>query len=126
MNNDELNTFLAREVMGWHIGTIITRFSKEVIECYKDKNDKAVMLIQGWHPTTDIAQAMMCTEKWCDDAGGHYSLEGGFEGSGEFVYHVVLKKWNPRSQSHKRYTGEGTKELAICLALYESKKGGEK
>lgn len=125
MNNDELNTFLAGEVMGWY---------KDPLGSWWDKREdkfSGYMWLAGkklfplWHPTTDIAQAMMCAEKWCDDAGGHYSLEGGFDGNGEFVYRAVLTKWNPRSQSHKRYIGEGTKELAICLALYEAVKGGE-
>ena len=119
MDNETLDCFMA-ELMG-----LFSARDVDGTVCYF-KRGKWYCDEDGWNPTTDIAQVMECAEKWCDDTGGHYKLEGGIDGSGEFVYRAVLTKWNPRSQSHTRYTGEGTKELAICLALYEAMKGGKK
>jgi len=120
--NAELDRFMTIEVMGWSI----CGEGKNACYCKGAGHNYAHVSFNDWHPTADIALAIGCAEKWCDDTGGHYKLEGGIDGSGEFVYRAVLTKWNPRSQSHTRYTGEGTKELAICLALYEAMKGGKK
>ena len=118
--NEQFNDFLAREVMGWHIGTVILDFSRDAIECYKDKNDKVFMLIQEWHPTTDIAQAMECAEK----SEIQFELFTGWGG-----WHGSFRKFHEKSQNvRKWYFGMMTLELlprAICLALYEAVKGGE-
>jgi hypothetical protein len=119
--NETLDRFMA-ELMGWHIDRVADGYPY----WWLSEDNKPLMLCSDWHPSTDIAQAMECAEKWCEDNDAGYELEGGEYGEkGKFLYRAIFTIWLYRSQGHKRFTGEGTKELAICLALYEAVKGGE-
>ena len=114
MENVELDKFLAEEVMGWHLLT-----SDEIdfgeYAFYHDKNNYLIMMVCDWHPTTDIAQAMMCAKEAdkelhihiADHHGCPFEVESKF---GEFslVCHSVEEV-----------------ARAICHAIYEAVKGGE-
>ena len=130
MNNEQLNEFLAEEVMGWH-----KERNDYVDSRYRDIDEfqwvdrsgkilyhvtKSETLTAGgsqhyWHPTTDIAQAMMCAKEAdkelhihiADHHGCPFEVESKF---GEFslVCHSVEEV-----------------ARAICHAIYEAVKGGE-
>lgn len=65
MTNEELDKWLAKKVMGWHIEGYY----------YWDSDHNRIMLVSDWHPSTSIEQAMMCLEKYCDDMQLEYMIQ---------------------------------------------------
>ena len=114
MNNEQLNKFMAEEVMGlvWSMGFDGTGTYFKNGKFYCDEAD--------WHPTTDIAQAIECVEKLCTvDANWRYKL---LYDKKDYVCLI----WNYYDYPEAReYCGSGTKELAVCRAICEAVKGGE-
>ena len=118
---EQLDDFLAREVMGWRLGKVeageyVWEDENYHIYYYAKPYDNLPERM-FWHPTTDIAQALMCAEKWCNDIGCAITC----------TYVSVSKTWTVELDAWDiRYSIENEKQsLAISLALYEAVKGGE-
>ena len=107
MDNETLDRFLAEEVMGWHLVAGLWRDEAGSVTYNAYAND-------GWHPTTDIAQAKDCLDAWHNKSTCNIST---LYRNGNNVV-VTLDDGNivlaSVSSSH-----EGVSR-AICLAIYEA------
>jgi len=105
--NEQLDDFLAREVMGWKINSYRNG------ELYAITADGHA-IDMFWHPTTDIAQAKDCLDAWHNKSTCNIST---LYRNGNNVV-VTLDDGNivlaSVSSSH-----EGVSR-AICLAIYEA------
>jgi len=129
MNNEQLNEFLAEEVMGWHSGKLPILTDRR--EYWLDKYGNGIMLVENLHPTTDIAQAIECAEKLLREDGNkriEITIESNEDGIPYCEVSVVdIGRWM-KGEIYP-YMGESeniTLSLAICHAIYEAVKGGEK
>ena len=110
--NEELDRFLAEEVMGW------MKSEPPMVGEYQYPTSDGVRVVYSWHPTTDIAQAMECAEKFITGKNNMYFMlttddEGDVKVEFENGDEVV--GWSDNKSI----------PLAISLALYEAVKGGE-
>ena len=104
--NEQLDRFLA-EMMGW--------VWFEGWWCLQHENrDEYIMEDGDWHPTTDIAQAIECAEKWCNTIGCAITC----------TYASVSKTWIIElwngAWDIACHTENEKQSLAISLALYEA------
>ena len=60
MANDQLDEWLAVNVMGWHEDS-------DHMNLWLDKDGKITTDKEDWQPTRDLNQAVMCAEKWSKD-----------------------------------------------------------
>jgi hypothetical protein len=109
MNNAELDRFMAEEVMGYEI------YEGRVVIPYFDGEQMQPDFID-WHPTTDIAQAILCLETWKKQKGSRF-VRITLDVSGWAVY---LEEDN-----HLKGNAHGEFECACSHALYQAVKGGE-
>ena len=119
--NAELDRFLAEEVMGWcdnGMGMWVDKKGRPRMYIYKKyvKYDEGAPI---WHPSADIAQVMECAEKLAKDNVWRVEIDIVPHG---FAVNVKEKTYSEKSISSKF---GNVLAFTICLALYESKKGGE-
>lgn len=113
--NEQLDFLLAKEVMGWRLGTVeageyVWEDENYHIYYYAKPYDNLPERML-WHPTTNIAQAMMCAEKL-----DPLSIE---------IYRPIFKggNYSVRLVYQHPETYEATAEtieIAICLAVHEA------
>lgn len=119
MNNEEMNTLMAEEVIGWkkiirppmYVGV-----GKET-EIYSDGKGTGAMC-KDWNPTEDIAQALMCIDRYSESFGGDeyeaWSIMKHIR-DGEVRYEIVIRN---RIVAEEDLRNEIPK--AICEAIAEA------
>ena len=120
MNNEQLDRWLAENVMGWE-KELITDDNIMVYRHWGNVGDELLITDDGsvmdkyrWHPTTSIEQAMMCAEKLDRIEVIDISIPKKYV-KGFYVVRLFTTR--------NCYKGIAvTKELAICHAIYESRK----
>ena len=106
-----INEYMATEVMGWHIEVLpIVDDNSLTAECWVQEDGEGVIIVNGWHPDTDIAQALMCADKFgmWRIAKNQYTGEISFtlwEGGGVYIEYANTLDELP---------------LAICEAIREA------
>lgn len=114
--NEQLDRFLAEDVMGWHdngMGMWVDEKSRPRMYTSKKyiKYDEGASV---WHPTADITQVIWCAEKWCNTIGCAITC----------TYVSVSKTWIIElwngAWDIACHTENEKQSLAISLALYEA------
>jgi len=109
---------MAEQVMGWHED--VWDYSKEPYWCKKTNMPiPRIIVLHDWHPTADIAQAMMCLDKWWDEN------PGAFWGiNAEEITVGIMKDRIPIQINSFEYNTPKGRPSAICKALAEAVRGG--
>ena len=112
--NAELDRFLAEEVMGWSI----CGEGKNACYCKGAGHNYAHVSFNDWHPSADIARAIGCVKKWCNDNAGAMTADWDANRN-TWIINLWREDWDAAEIENEEYA------FAICLALYEAMKCGE-
>jgi len=116
---DELDHLIAEKVMGWTLrrlaGNTIDGWQDDLWDAagYNSYNE-----VEGWHPSTSVAQAFEALEKWMYAGDRSWTIE---HSSKEFV--EVLLTEIPQEQGWSGWNEKGKSiPMTICTALAEAVK----
>lgn len=117
--NNKLNELMAEKVMGWKLDK-----GGGVMWC--NKYMKVMCPKIEWNPTEDIAQAMMCLDKWMIDTNGGFEMTSSAKNGNQ----IILQSKDSSDLSSRGYDilvsgGNSTLPKAICEAISEAI-GGER
>jgi len=98
---------MAEKVMGW-------RYSHGMYFIDAGTNKAKYINVSDWHPSTDISQAFQVVEKMGDGVW-QLTIKKSFDG-----YYVEIRKNRDVASG---WAESDTLEMAICLALLETKGG---
>jgi len=118
MTNEQLNDWLATDVMGWHIEE--KEFDPKQI-CpffWVDKKGNSLFRKTDWVPTKDLNQAVMCLKEFCT---GLWTCKINYYGP-LTKGHLILRKANGSNEVFLYF--ETIEKLAgcICKAIEEAHK----
>lgn len=110
MTDEQLNEWMAVNIMGWHIGDKELDMPWDVISehWWIDENNIYMEFVNSWQPNQNITQALMCAEK----SGVIMRIElMVYSGFSVRIGHDIYK------------LGKNYDELpaAICLVIYEAR-----
>jgi len=130
MDNKQLDQWLAEEVMGWHLREQqrydITQKRYYMVSGYYGEGNAFVIDKKDWHPTTDIAQAMMCARAITKEPGMYIEIDINISPDGIDVsvskYKDGVDDGTPPEFYCLKSGNVGEEVVTICHAIYESRK----
>jgi len=123
MTNEQLNDWLATDVMGW-----IKHYGWWAKENYGDQASDAQIEVFKWNPPEDLKQAVMCANRFCNkytDKQNYFTwhLERYIgEDEREFFIGIIILMCAPSWEKRDFRIGKEAPALALCLAIEEAHK----
>jgi hypothetical protein len=107
----ELDALIAEKVMGWNMSPAPFGTTQDVYQCWHQEN-RPLMTIHMWTPSTDITAAWEVIEKMKDKGWGYIFVNGPTETSTNF--------WFYKTDDENHTASSMNEPHAICLAALKA------